>query len=74
MYIRDVLKIHVFKNSDEQMRTIRTIVQLRNAEQILISGTEREVITIRYAIESLYSKLFRMSFALLAVDSDVLRH
>ena len=63
-----------FKNSNEQIRTIRTIVQLRNAEQILISGTGREVITIRYTIKSLYSMLFRMSFALLAVDSGMLRH
>ena len=61
----------MFKNSNKQ---IRTIVQLRNAEQILISGTGREVITIHYAIKFLYSMLFRMSFALLAVDSGVLRH
>ena len=59
MYIHDVLLIHVFKNSSKE---IRTIVQLRNAEQILISGTGREVITIRYAIKYLYLMLFQMSF------------
>ena len=54
MYIHDVLLIHVFKNSSKE---IRTIVQLQNAEQILISGTGREVITIHYAIKYLYLML-----------------